>query len=286
MPTTPPDFQGPRIRSSLVALKCAVKDYFEQVGIRAGVYLGLRARDLWDTSRVVLIDGEFDGANVPKPMSAGEFLPPGHKQSYNPRELILWERPITASIRAVDEARIDDEDAQTEATEGLIEATVQAIHNATIINPTTQLPVPLGQAGLEWGKATWVNPGTSTQQTHGKEFLVTFIHKTVLFDAAELYVKPTPQLQKGPLLNNTRGGINAVMTSVAGTSAVISGLGLCHPSYVGMSLTLSGAANGGNNGTFPIIFFNSPRSLVITNAGAVAPDANNGSITWQVGPPT
>ena len=44
-------------------------------------------------------------------------------------------------------------------------------------------------------------------------------------------------------------------------------------------ITLSGAANAGNNGTFKIVRFVSATSVIIYNPSGVAPDTN--SITWQ-----
>jgi hypothetical protein len=53
---------------------------------------------------------------------------------------------------------------------------------------------------------------------------------------------------------------------------------------VGGFLTLSGADNAGNNGTFRITAFISAASVEIANPFGVAPDANNGSITWTKPP--
>jgi hypothetical protein len=288
MTTTAPNFMGPTVRSPLTRLSVALRRFFALRGVQAGVYLGLRYRDLWDTSRVVLIDGEFDGSNAPKVRGAGEFVAPWHKASVNPRELVGWLRPVTLSIRAVDPANIDSEDAQIEATEFLIEATLQGLHNAMWVDPVTGAATALGQNNIEWGgsKGAWCDPGTATQQTFGKEFLIGFQYKCVFYDLAEFDQIATVGQLKGPMLSNLQGGVNASIASVASAAqtAVIAGLAFCNPSQVGLSITLSGAAQGGNNGTFPIAYFLSPESLVIANAGAVAPDANSGAIAWQIGP--
>lgn len=265
-----------------------MQGWFTALGVNATVYLGLKDRDRWDTSRVVIIDGEFDGSNTPKVRSAGKFGAPWQKKSVNPRELVSWERPVTLSIRGVDPTNIDSEAAQIQATESLIEVTLQALQNALTTDPVTGATVAIGQANIDWAdsKAVWVDPGTATQQTWGKEFLVSFTYKCVFFDLAEGVAYPTPALQKGPFLNDLQGGVNASVLSAssgAGT-AVIGGLGFCNPLQVGMSLVLSGAHSAGNNGTFPIAAILSKNSLVIANASAVAPDTNNGSITWQVQP--
>ena len=284
----PPGFVGPRTRSGLTALKSAVQGYFDANNIKTRVYLGLRGRDHWDTSRVVLIDGEFNGDNTPRPMSAGVFRAPGHSKSVNPRELVEWRRQVTASIRGVDNTDPNSEEAQVEATELLIEQTLQALQNAMYTNPVTGVVTGIGQANLDFGdaKCVWVEPGSSTQQVRGKEFLVTFTYRCPLYDSAEFVQQVVGTLQKGPLLTSPIGGVNAVIKSAAGGTAVITGIGNnLGPDLVGMDLTLSGAAIPGNNGTFPITYLISPTQLVITNAGAVAPDANSGAITWQVGPP-
>lgn len=280
-----PGFSGPTISSSLVALHQAMQAYFDVLGVDVKVYLGLKHRDRWDTSRVVIIDGEFDGSLEPKPRSAGRFRAPWQKQSVNPRELVGWERPVTLSIRAVDPSAIDSEDAQIAATEALIETTVQAVHNA-IATDVDGNAVAIGQANLVWddGKAIWVDPGTATQQTWGKEFLVGFTYKCVFYDRALQVVTPTPALTKN-LLSTLQSGQHASIATAKGSSAVVSGLGLCSPGVADgtKSLQLSGAASSANNGTFPIAFYLSPASLVIANAGAVA-DANNGSISWRIVP--
>lgn len=283
----PPSFTPPPVKSALVALYSSVSQYFTDLSINAKVYLGLRYRDLYDTSRVVIIDGEFDGSNTPRVRSAGRFLAPWQKQSTNPRELVGWERPVTLSIRAVDPTNPDDETLQTAATEALIESTIQAVHNAMAVTPAG-LNVAIGQNNVDWreSKAAWVDAGTATQQNWGKEFLVTFLYKCVLFDLAEATATPTPNLEKGPMLSNPSGGVNATIVSASSSAqtAVIGNLGLRTPGDVGLALKMSGAANAPNDGTFPIVAFLSPTTLVIANAAAVAPDANSGSIVWQVVP--
>jgi len=50
---------------------------------------------------------------------------------------------------------------------------------------------------------------------------------------------------------------------------------------VGKTITITGAATAANNGTFPITS-RATSQVVYTNAAAVVPDANNGSITWAL----
>ncbi len=54
------------------------------------------------------------------------------------------------------------------------------------------------------------------------------------------------------------------------------------PAVVGQQVTISGAATPANNGTFPITAWNSPTSVTYLNSSAVAPDANNGSIAYNI----
>jgi hypothetical protein len=286
--TRNPGSPGPLARSALTRLALSLDAYLQAQNTGARAYLGLKNRDLWDTSRVVLIDGEFDGSNSPKPRAAGIFQAPWHKASVNPRELVGWARPVTLSIRAVDATAPDDELAQTEATEALIESTLQGLQNAMWQDPISGLWLGIGQANIDWGesKAVWVDPGTATQQTWGKEFLVGFIYKCVFYDLQEGVAFPVPAIRKN-LVTTLESGVGASVLSAgpgAGT-AVISGLGFADPSWVGkLELQLTRASSAGNNGTFPIAFLLSPTSLVISNAAAVAPDANNGAIAWQLVP--
>ncbi len=278
MPLTRPTFQPPVARSALVALKRAIADSFQSYEVDAAVYLGLRYRNTWDTSRVVLIDGEFAGEGAPKALSAGQFLAPGQKASFNPRELAAWPRPVTLSIRAVDKSALDDEDAQTEAQEALVEATLQAVWNA--VDPKSGKAV--GQANVEdWGPMLWVQP--PVQQAFGKELLVGFLLRCVFFDRAQEIVVPSAAAPSRTLLNTAVSGNNAeILSAAADGTAVVGRLGFASGSWLGMALELSGAASPGNNGTFPIVGLPALRQLTIQNAGAVAGDASNGAIRWRV----
>ena len=81
---------------------------------------------------------------------------------------------------------------------------------------------------------------------------------------------------------NTDSGTAASVVLLAGTTATITGLSGMYPALVGQQLTFSAAASGGNNGTFTIVGFISATSVQVTNASAVAPDANNGTIHWTL----
>ncbi len=94
---------------------------------------------------------------------------------------------------------------------------------------------------------------------------------------------PTGSPASPPVSGPSSYSGGASVLSVAGTTATISvGYNGIHPRAVGsQSLMLSGASSSGNNGTFPIVGVNPALGeILITNASAVAGDANNGSITW------
>jgi hypothetical protein len=81
-----------------------------------------------------------------------------------------------------------------------------------------------------------------------------------------------------PLAGQT--GVVANVTTFASGVSTMTGLTGMTANSVGNFLTVSGAASAGNNGTFLIINFISATSVDISNAAGVAPDANNGAITW------
>jgi len=76
-------------------------------------------------------------------------------------------------------------------------------------------------------------------------------------------------------------GAAASITTVIGGVAILTGLtGFATDTAGQRWITITGAASGGNNGTFKILSFISSSSVTIRNAAAVASDANNGSISW------
>jgi hypothetical protein len=71
-------------------------------------------------------------------------------------------------------------------------------------------------------------------------------------------------------------------TATGPGSLTLSGLSGLTAAYVGKSITLSGAFDGGNNGSFPIVSVLSATQVTITNANAVGSDKNNGAIAWSI----
>lgn len=86
------------------------------------------------------------------------------------------------------------------------------------------------------------------------------------------------------VLAATQTGAVASITSVdalAGTVTLtgLTGMTVLHEGHL---MTVTGAATGANNGTFLIKERLSATSVKLVNAAAVAPDANNGAISWLV----
>jgi len=77
-----------------------------------------------------------------------------------------------------------------------------------------------------------------------------------------------------------QSGSAASVASVASGVATITGLVGMSPLSVGQSLQLIGTASVENAGTFTITEYISASSVKVSNVNAIAPDGNNGSISW------
>lgn len=75
-------------------------------------------------------------------------------------------------------------------------------------------------------------------------------------------------------------GSAANITTFSSGLVTLTGLTGMTVSSVGRFMTISGAASGGNNGTFLIAAYVSATSVSVANASGVASDANSGSIVW------
>lgn len=75
-------------------------------------------------------------------------------------------------------------------------------------------------------------------------------------------------------------GSTASITSVTSGIVTITGLANMTANAVGKNIKISGAATVANNGSFLITSFISASSVTYVNASAVAPDGNNGAISW------
>lgn len=191
-------------RSGLLALARGVRAYFAGTNVSANVAVGWTARSRIDNqgeggaNRVVFIPGVLDpNTGAPKAMKAGTFDRNGAQnhiaQSPARRALAWWHEPITVSVWAVDPERPQDEEAQIEATEALLEQTVRAIHNA--VDPETKAPV--GFANVEqWGDPVWtVPPG---ENSFGRELTFPIVLLVPLFDQEQDLVKPQAAVARNP----------------------------------------------------------------------------------------
>lgn len=75
-------------------------------------------------------------------------------------------------------------------------------------------------------------------------------------------------------------GDTASIISIDGNLLTIVGLSGMTPDSQGDDLSLSNCSSPSNDGTFSIITYLSPSSVIIVNGAGVAPDANNGNIIW------
>lgn len=89
---------------------------------------------------------------------------------------------------------------------------------------------------------------------------------------------------QAPATQGSGSGSAASTGAVVAGVATLSGLTGMSAERVGDSLTISGAATGANNGTFEIVEYVSATSVKVSNAAAVTPDANDGSLAWVVVP--
>jgi hypothetical protein len=77
-------------------------------------------------------------------------------------------------------------------------------------------------------------------------------------------------------------GAAASITGFTNPIETITGLTGISPAFVGKQIIISGAASGGNNGAFTIASVIGTTSVTVINASAVAPDGNNGAISWSI----
>lgn len=77
------------------------------------------------------------------------------------------------------------------------------------------------------------------------------------------------------------GSAASIVSGAPAGQMRVQGLTNMSAASVGNFLVITGAASPGNNGTFEIVTFTDVTSVDVTNAAAVIPDTNNGSISWQ-----
>ena len=199
------------IRSGLIALADSVRANFSANGVDAEVTrVGLRYRMLWPKrSRVCFIPGIFRGEKDPKPTDEGRLTAPEHTKSQSPRELATWERKVTVSVLGVDIAQKDDEQAQIEAVESLLELTIRAMVTASKPNGTGEAwlsnpkdPLAVKEYGLAGQGSIFFDDSTVTRIyppadiSYGAELLVSFTQRGPFFDAPETLLFPLAHLNR------------------------------------------------------------------------------------------
>lgn len=78
-----------------------------------------------------------------------------------------------------------------------------------------------------------------------------------------------------------QSGAVATISAFANNQTTLTGLTGMTATSTNHWITITGAANAGNNGTFKIVRFVSATSVIIFNTAGVFPDANSGAISWQ-----
>ena len=266
-------------RSGFMTLVRAVRADFEANDVAASVELGLLGRQEWASPRVTIIPGHFDGVNEVRPMAWGTFGAPRGKSSVNPIELWRCTREITFDLFAVDKTAPTSEEANNDVLEGLVERLTQALWAG--VDPVSG-QAPGSGPSLQLAGTSLLK--REANFSFGSELLIwaTFEHP---FYARPIATQQASfRLNKGLVAPSGRSGSIARIESVTtGASCVVAGLGFADRNWIGLTMTLAGAASGTNNGTFPILNIDGPDAVILGNPSAVADDANNGSIAWSVG---
>ena len=74
----------------------------------------------------------------------------------------------------------------------------------------------------------------------------------------------------------------ATLSTFSTPTVTITGMNGIPPTVVGQQITISNAANGANNGTFPIVSWISSTSITYNNPAAVTPDNGGGSLAYNI----
>lgn len=161
-------------RSGLVGLRDAIKAYFVDNGdpsIEVG-RIGRSQRARRDNQgprgagRVLLITNDSDRGQLVR----------GRLGTYNPRVSFEWDQLVALSVWAADPTKTGDEEAQLEASERLLERTVEAIEKG--IDPVSGQIIG---AGLLKTPMKVREMATTNQNLYfGRELQVTFNPKTLL----------------------------------------------------------------------------------------------------------
>jgi hypothetical protein len=184
-------------KSGIVHLRNEVARYFVDNSVPAEVTpVGLKYRTFtsnqspFGANRVVFIPGIFDGEGV-KSRAYGSLSRDIENATsvVNPRELLLWMRPITISIwSAPNYADPSNEQDSVAIVEDLLEQVVRAITAAQSDGVSIA-------ASVIWGDVTIVNP--PNESSFGTELLVNLMQKGPLLDVTLEFAQATPVVTKG-----------------------------------------------------------------------------------------
>lgn len=122
--------------------------------------------------------------------------------------------------------------------------------------------------------------GTAIGIIHAVLFFLGLTVTITTYDSSGNWVLGESFLGDDPI--TPAGGLASVTTKVGSTVTMTGLSGLSGSEYVGRTLTVTGAASSGNNGSFPILSVPSPGTVTIQNAAGVASDANSDHISWSV----
>ena len=202
---TPSTGQRNRVVSGFRMLWEGTRTYFEANHWNETIDAGWKAREQvlnqgpGGASRVVFIHGRVPPTGQ-GPYPAGTIEQPRIAQARsslasgayvdNPRPLRQWSRLCTLSVWGVDADQLDDDTAQSDATEELFERVVQAVHNAIYVDPDNEVETPAGLADVKWTDVIWnvVSPNYG----YGRELLAYFVHKGPIYDQAIGLARPSP----------------------------------------------------------------------------------------------
>jgi hypothetical protein len=147
-------------------------------------------------SRVCFIPGAFDGSlGPPRNLSAGSLTKPHHSTNSDRRALAWWHRISTVCVWSIDITAPTDEQKQLEASETLLEHTIQAVHYSVALLALTQSTRLLGVANIKWGSVSYVKP---TERQFGLEVLAQFEHGEKVFDVFTDLLFPEGKITKEP----------------------------------------------------------------------------------------
>jgi hypothetical protein len=175
--------------SALIALADAVRAQFVGTDVVVGV-VGRRERSK-------LINQSPVGANrvlfIQPPDGARGTLKRGQQAHTEPRVLLEWTRPIILSVWSADALAPDDEEAQIEASETLLESTFQCIRRA--VSPEG-LPF---FGNLTFGAIKEMGTPKNAELYYGIELQVSMTLRGPLFDRQKDKTRPAPSLTRATL---------------------------------------------------------------------------------------